>query len=87
MKKIRLYLVKSISYRILSIITTFIISYAITGNITLAGSIASIDAVIKFALYFFHEQAWGHLFKKYKKKKKAKQKENEVKTSLQSDAS
>ena len=78
MKKIRLYLVKSISYRIISIITTFIISYVLTGNATLASSIASIDALIKFALYFFHEQAWGHFFKKYKKKKKAKLKQNEL---------
>lgn len=72
MKKIRIYFIKSISYRILSIITTFIISYALTGNATLAGSIASIDAVIKFALYFFHEQAWGHFIKKRKKRNKMK---------------
>lgn len=72
MKKFRIYFIKSISYRIVSIITTFLISYALTGNATLAGSIASIDAVIKFALYFFHEQAWGHVLKKYKKKRKQK---------------
>jgi len=26
---------------------------------SIAGSIASIDAVIKFVVYFLHERAWG----------------------------
>ena len=74
MSVLQLHLIKSISYRILSVIVTFIISFILTGSISLAGSIASIDAVIKFALYFFHEQAWGHIFKRFKKNKKKKQK-------------
>ena len=38
---------------------TFVISLALTGNMSIAGSIASIDAVIKFVVYFLHERAWG----------------------------
>jgi uncharacterized membrane protein len=36
----------------------------------LAGSIASIDAIIKFVLYFLHERLWGKAFKRLKKKKR-----------------
>jgi uncharacterized membrane protein len=74
MTAVKLYLVKSISYRILSIIVTFVISYILTGNLSIAGSIASIDAIIKFLLYFFHEQAWGYIFKRIKKRKKNNEK-------------
>jgi uncharacterized membrane protein len=63
MKALHIHLYKSISYRILSVIITFSISWMLTGNLTIAGSIASIDAVIKFVVYFMHERAWGKLFR------------------------
>jgi len=69
MKALHLHLYKSLSYRILSICITFIISYILTGNLTIAGSIASIDAIIKFVVYFLHERAWGKVFKRLKVKK------------------
>ena len=69
MKAIHLHLYKSLSYRILSICITFVISYLLTGNLTIAGSIASIDALIKFVVYFLHERAWGKFFKRLKAKK------------------
>ncbi len=69
MKALHLHLYKSLSYRILSICITFIISYILTGNLTIAGSIASIDAIIKFVVYFLHERAWGKVFKHLKVKK------------------
>ena len=69
MKALHIHLYKSLSYRILSICITFIISYILTGNLTIAGSIASIDAIIKFVVYFFHERAWGKVFKRLKVKK------------------
>ena len=53
MKALHIHLYKSLSYRLLSICITFIISYLLTGNLTIAGSIASIDAVIKFIVYFY----------------------------------
>lgn len=59
MRALHVHLYKSISYRILSVIITFVISLALTGNISIAGSIAGIDAVIKFVVYFLHERAWG----------------------------
>ena len=69
MKALHIHLYKSLSYRILSICITFIISYILTGNLTIAGSIASIDAIIKFVVYFLHERAWGKVFKRLKVKK------------------
>ena len=59
MRALHVHLYKSISYRILSVIITFVISLALTGNMSIPGSIASIDAVIKFVVYFLHERAWG----------------------------
>ena len=35
-----------------------------------ASSIASIDALIKFIVYFLHERAWGKVFKNIKKSKR-----------------
>ena len=69
MKALHIHLYKSLSYRILSICITFVISYILTGNLTIAGSIASIDAIIKFVVYFLHERAWGKVFKRLKLKK------------------
>ena len=59
MRALHVHLYKSISYRIISVLITFLISLALTGNMSIAGSIASIDAVIKFVVYFLHERAWG----------------------------
>ena len=69
MKALHIHLYKSLSYRILSICITFVISYILTGNLTVAGSIASIDALIRFVVYFLHERAWGKVFKRLKLKK------------------
>lgn len=38
-----------------------VISYLITGDIAVAGSIASIEVVSKMFLYYFHERIWGKL--------------------------
>tara|TARA_B100000767_G_scaffold274227_1_gene306567 strand:+ start:757 stop:954 length:198 start_codon:yes stop_codon:yes gene_type:complete len=37
---------------------------------TVATSIASIDAFIKFVVYFLHERAWGKVFRRIKKNKR-----------------
>tara|TARA_B110000858_G_C17757781_1_gene452962 strand:- start:364 stop:582 length:219 start_codon:yes stop_codon:yes gene_type:complete len=46
------------------------ISFGLIGSATVAGTIASIDALIKFVVYFFHERAWGKVFRRIKKKKR-----------------
>ena len=55
--------VKSMSWRIVGTIDTMIISYFITGKLTLAISIGSVEVITKTLLYYFHERAWAHIHK------------------------
>jgi uncharacterized membrane protein len=52
-------IVKSISWRIVGTIDTIIISWIITGKVTLALAIGSIELITKMLLYFFHERIWN----------------------------
>jgi len=52
-------IVKSISWRLVGTIDTFIISWVITGEVALALSIGSIELITKMVLYFFHERFWN----------------------------
>ena len=51
--------VKSISWRILGTIDTFLISWIVTGETSIALSIGSIELITKMVLYFFHERIWN----------------------------
>ena len=52
---------KSISWRIVGTLDTMIISYFITGRITVAISIGSVEVITKTILYYFHERLWAHI--------------------------
>ena len=52
---------KTISWRVIGTLDTIIISWIITGHITLALSIGSIELVTKMVLYFFHERIWNKI--------------------------
>ena len=52
---------KAISWRIVGTIDTLVVSYLVTGEITLAASIASVDFLTKLVLYFFHERIWNKI--------------------------
>jgi uncharacterized membrane protein len=54
-------LIKSVSWRIVGTIDTMIISYFITGKVTIALSIGSIEVFTKTILYYFHERLWAHI--------------------------
>ena len=54
-------IVKSISWRIIGTLDTIIISYIITGHLTLAFKIGSVELVTKMVLYFFHERIWNSI--------------------------
>jgi len=56
-------IMKSISWRIVGTIDTMVISYIITGKITVAVSIGSIEVLTKTILYYFHERLWAHIHK------------------------
>lgn len=54
-------IIKSVSWRMVGTIDTMIISYIITGKITVAVSIGSIEVITKTILYYFHERLWAHI--------------------------
>ena len=54
-------IVKSISWRLIGTLDTVIISYLITGHLTLAFQIGSVELVTKMVLYFFHERIWNSI--------------------------
>jgi uncharacterized membrane protein len=56
-------IMKSISWRIVGTIDTMVISYFITGKVTVAVSIGSIEVFTKTILYYFHERLWAHIHK------------------------
>lgn len=52
-------LLKTISWRVTGTSSTMLISYAVVGDITIAGSIAIIQIVINTILYYVHERIWN----------------------------
>lgn len=52
---------KTVSWRTIGTLDTIIISYFITGNLTMAASIGTIELFTKMALYYFHERAWNKI--------------------------
>ena len=51
--------VKSISWRIIGTLDTILISWLITGKLSMAFTIGSVEMVTKMILYFFHERLWN----------------------------
>ena len=60
-EKIQRSLVKSISWRVIGTVDTVLISWWLTGALTLALSIGGIELISKMILYFFHERAWNKI--------------------------
>ncbi|MHA2431564.1 MAG: DUF2061 domain-containing protein [Promethearchaeota archaeon] len=52
---------KSISYRIICIITLAIVSYIITKNIIEMTSIVIVFQSIQIVVYYFHERIWNRI--------------------------
>ena len=58
-------IVKAISWRMIGTVDTMVIAWFITGELTMAISIGSIEVVTKMLLYYGHERIWN--FIKWKK--------------------
>lgn len=58
-------LLKALSWRLWATGTTIIISFFITGNISFAVSIGSIEAVAKVGLFYMHERLWANGTKRH----------------------
>ena len=52
-------IVKSLSWRIIGTLDTVLISWLVTGALTVAFSIGAIELITKMVLYFFHERVWN----------------------------
>jgi uncharacterized membrane protein len=52
-------LMKTISWRVLGTIDTMVIAYLLTGELTVAFSIGSVEVFTKMILYYFHERVWN----------------------------
>jgi uncharacterized membrane protein len=51
--------VKAFSWRTLGTVDTFVISWVMTGKLSLAGSIAGLEFATKIAWYYLHERIWA----------------------------
>ncbi|XMO87541.1 DUF2061 domain-containing protein [Algibacter sp. AS12] len=52
---------KALSWRVIGTLDTLVVSYILTGEMTVAASIASVDFLTKMVLYFFHERLWNSI--------------------------
>lgn len=51
--------VKALSWRVIGTIDTMVVSWFVTGEVSVAAAIASVDFLTKMLLYFFHERIWN----------------------------
>ncbi len=51
-------LMKTISWRIIASLTTAIITWMITGELSVALTVGGAEAIVKMGLYYLHERAW-----------------------------
>jgi uncharacterized membrane protein len=49
---------KTCTWRIVASADTFLLSWLITGNITMGASIAGLEVLTKMVLYYAHERQW-----------------------------
>lgn len=54
-------IVKAISWRALGTLDTVLISWLISGNLTIAFSIGTFELLTKTILYYFHERLWNRI--------------------------
>lgn len=52
-------LLKTVSWRVVGTIDTMVIAYVLTGELTVAFSIGSVEVFTKMILYYFHERVWN----------------------------
>jgi uncharacterized membrane protein len=54
-------IVKSISWRTVGTIDTFVISLLVTGKLDFAITIGGIEVFTKMTLYYIHERTWNRI--------------------------
>lgn len=54
-------LVKSLTWRAISVIVTMILVLLFTGNVALSAIIGGFDSVIKLGAFYWHERLWHQI--------------------------
>jgi len=54
-------IVKSLSWRLLALIITTSVAFALTKKLTFAAEVGVIDTLIKLFVYFAHERLWNKI--------------------------
>ena len=54
-------IIKSVSWRTIGTIDTFLISWIVTGKLDFALTIGGVEVFTKMALYYFHERTWNRI--------------------------
>lgn len=62
------HIAKTLSWRIIGTLDTFLLSWFITGSMKMGATIGGVEVITKMILYFFHERAW-YKFSKFGLKK------------------
>jgi uncharacterized membrane protein len=52
------HIAKTISWRIVGTLDTFILSWVLTGSVKIGAAIGGAEVLTKTILYFFHERVW-----------------------------
>lgn len=53
--------VKALSWRMTGTVDTIVVSYIVTGKVTMALSIGGIELFTKVCLYYLHERVWNKI--------------------------
>lgn len=53
-------ILKAISWRLIGTLSTIILFYIMTGDMSIGLSFGGIDVTIKFILYYLHERVWDN---------------------------
>jgi len=54
---------KTVTWRIVGTLDTFLLSWLITGDIKIGLTIGGVEIITKMILYYFHERLWYNLSK------------------------
>ncbi len=59
--KIKRSFVKSVSWRLIGTLDTILLTWIVTGKVSMAITVGSFELITKMLLYFFHERLWNKI--------------------------
>ena len=54
-------LIKTITWRVIASIDTFVIVWIVTKQISWAGAVAGLEIITKMILFYLHERGWNYI--------------------------